>query len=144
MDTLLTKLLSGIGVVSVILVVGFFGGYKVKSNAINAYNAKQEVKFASIQSKYDEVSALARSDYLTAFQGVLNQYESSPNINTNGTEHDKLWHLFNRHRIAGQVSKNQPTSRVDESTTQRLENCRLNTIQLLFLQSYINQIKEVQ
>ena len=143
MNTLLTKLLSGIGIVSVIWVFGFFGGYKVKSNAINAYNAQEQVKFASLQARYDNVSALARNDYLTAFNEVINQYESS-NINSTPNQHDKLWYFFHTKHIAGEFAKNKPTCRVDEKTTTRLENGKLNTVQLEFLQSYIKQIQELQ
>ena len=143
MNILLSKLLSGVGIVSVIFVFGFYSGYKVKSNAINAYNAQEQVKLASLQARYDNVSAVARNDYLIAFNEVINQYESS-NINNTTNQHDKLWYLFHSKHIASEISQNKSTCRVDETTTTRLKNGKLNTIQLLFLQSYIKQIQELQ
>ena len=144
MNNLLLKALSGIGAVALIFLLGFISGYHIKSNSVNSATAKQDIKLASLQARYDEVSALTAGDYLTAFNGVLHQYESNPTINTNDNHHDKLWNFFHSKHNAGQVAKNQPTCITDEITTTRLKTDTLNTIQLEFLQSYIKQIQELQ
>ena len=142
--TILNKLIAEVGLYFVAFVIGFIAGYHVKSNAVNSANARQDIKLASLQAHYDEVSALTAGDYLTAFNGVINSYESNPTTNNHDTYHDLLWHIFKSKHIAGEVAKTKPTCLTDETTTTRLENGRLNTIQLEFLQSYIKQIQELQ
>ena len=142
MQSLFTKILSGFGIVALIFGIGFGSGYKVKSNAINAYNAQQEVKLASLQARYDNVSATAQSDYLTMFNEVTKQYESS-NITSTINKHDKLWNFWFK-RSTSKMSKTESSIGVDESTTQSLENCKLNTIQLQYLQQYIKQTEGLQ
>ena len=143
-NTLLVKLLSSFGLVALIFGLGVASGYHIKSNQVNSANAKQDIKLATLQSKYDNISALAQENYLIAFNEVIHRYESNPTINTNDNHHDQLWNFFNRHRIAGEVSKNKPSDCLDAKAKTSIINGRENTIQLEFLQSYIRQIQELQ
>ena len=144
MNNLLLKALSGIGAVALIFLLGFISGYHIKSNSVNSATAKQDIKLASLQARYDEVSALTAGDYLTAFNGVLHQYESNPTNNYNGNNHDFMWNFWFKHHKSSGLSQTESTQCLNESTKASLINGMLNTVQLEYLQQYVKGIMRLQ
>ena len=144
MNNILLKALSGFGIVSVIFILGFYSGYKVKSNAINSYNAKQDIKLATLQSRYDNIANVSQLDYLTTVEELTNAYNKNNGINNGSSKFDKLWSvLWFNHHSTSKMYQVESTECLDAKTKTRLRNGKLNSIQLLFLQSYIKQTQEL-